>query len=115
MQLWRSTQYKPHHIPGTQSRQSGRCSRKAIHEELANKPRVVDDRRLCQRTVFSQVPPKCLGALLSRAQSSRMYLLGRDCTLITQKIEKLSQRGGVTFTNPLPSRAISQVLGRVSR
>jgi hypothetical protein len=114
MQLWRSTLYKPHHILGTQSRQNRRPARKAVHEELAGKPRIVDDRRLRQRPVFSQVPSKCLGALLSRAQLSRTYLFGRDCALITQKIEELSQCSGVTFTNPLPSRAISKVLRRRS-
>jgi hypothetical protein len=115
MQSWRLTLHKPHHILGTQPRQCGRSVGKAILGEHANKPHIVDDRHLRQCPFLAQVSLKCLGAPLSRAQSSPADLLGRGRALITQTIEELSQRSGVTFTNPLPSCAISQELGGVPR
>jgi hypothetical protein len=40
-----------------------------------------------------------------------VYLLSGDYALMTQKIEQLSQRSGITLANPQPPGAISKVLG----
>src|SRR5260370_16157267 len=115
MQSWRLALNKPHHVSSTQLREPDRCAAKAILEELANKPHIVDDRRRRQNAFLAQIPLICADVLFDRARSTLAYLLDGDDITITQKIEELLQRRSVTLANLLPPRTISKGLVEMPR
>ena len=110
MQSWRLALNKPHNVSSTQLREPDRCAAKAILEELANEPHVVDDRRRRQNALFAQIPRICADMSFERARSTLAYLLDGDYITITQKIEELLQCSSITLANPLLPRAIAKVL-----
>src|SRR5213079_1814593 len=113
MQAWRLTLDKSDHIAGTPARQLDCSIAETMVEETPDMRHVVDDGRLSQEALLTQIALEFSCALLNRVRRRFRHLFRWSDSRAPYELNQVSQRRCIALVNLYAASSISQILNSV--